>query len=79
MSSTDIVGIIIAINFVAMLLSVPIIGAGVWLAMEPNNPCVRILQQPVIILGILILVVALADGFAEECIVLMMGSDQILP
>ncbi|XP_031483233.1 protein TORNADO 2 [Nymphaea colorata] len=49
-----------AVNFVAMLLSVPVIGAGVWLTMEPDNACVKILQWPVIILGILILVVALA-------------------
>jgi ABC-type transport system involved in multi-copper enzyme maturation permease subunit len=57
--SNNVIG---AINFVAMLLSVPIIGAGIWLATEPDNSCVKILQWPVIILGILILVVALA-GF----------------
>lgn len=57
--SNNVIG---AINFVAMLLSIPIIGAGIWLAMEPDNSCVKILQWPVIILGILILVVALA-GF----------------
>ncbi|XP_010240868.1 PREDICTED: protein TORNADO 2-like [Nelumbo nucifera] len=51
-----------AINFVAMLLSIPIIGAGIWLATETDNSCVKILQWPVIILGILMLVVALA-GF----------------
>jgi len=57
--SSNVIG---AINFVAMLLSIPIIGAGIWLAMEPDNSCVKILQWPVIILGILILIVALA-GF----------------
>ncbi|RVX14387.1 Protein TORNADO 2 [Vitis vinifera] len=51
-----------AINFVAMLLSIPIIGTGIWLSTEPDNSCVKILQWPVIILGVLILVVALA-GF----------------
>lgn len=45
-----------------MLLSIPIIGAGIWLATEPDNSCVKILQWPVIILGVLILVVALS-GF----------------
>lgn len=54
--------VIAAINFVAMLLSIPIIGAGIWLATEPDNSCVKILQWPVIILGILFLVVAIA-GF----------------
>lgn len=57
--STNVIG---AINFVAMLLSIPVIGAGIWLATEPDNSCVKILQWPVIILGILILIVALA-GF----------------
>ncbi|KAF2298262.1 hypothetical protein GH714_020924 [Hevea brasiliensis] len=57
--SNNVIG---AINFAAMLLSIPIIGAGIWLAMEPDNSCVKILQWPVIILGILILVVALAGG-----------------
>ncbi|RWR81019.1 protein TORNADO 2 [Cinnamomum micranthum f. kanehirae] len=51
-----------AINLVAMLLSIPIIAAGIWLASEPDNGCVAILQWPVIIIGILVLVVALA-GF----------------
>lgn len=57
--SNNVIG---AINFVAMLLSIPIIGAGIWLATEPDNSCVKILQWPVIILGVLILVVALS-GF----------------
>ncbi|KAK4561961.1 hypothetical protein RGQ29_004708, partial [Quercus rubra] len=52
--------VIRVINSVAMLLSIPIIGAGIWLANEPDNSCVKLLQWPVIILGILILVVALA-------------------
>ncbi|XP_047339332.1 protein TORNADO 2-like [Impatiens glandulifera] len=51
-----------AINFIAILLSIPIIGSGIWLATEPDNSCIKLLQWPVIILGILILIVALA-GF----------------
>ncbi|GAB4834754.1 Protein TORNADO 2 [Ancistrocladus abbreviatus] len=57
--SNNVIG---AINFVAMLLSIPIIGAGIWLTTEADNSCMKILQWPVIILGILIFVVALA-GF----------------
>lgn len=57
--SNNVIG---AINFVAVLLSIPVIGAGIWLATETDNSCVKILQWPVIILGILILIVALA-GF----------------
>lgn len=57
--SNNVIG---AINFIAVLLSIPIIGAGIWLANEPDNSCIKILQWPVIILGVLILAVALA-GF----------------
>ncbi|XP_031486372.1 tetraspanin-2 [Nymphaea colorata] len=51
-----------ALNFVALLCSVPIIGAGIWLASKPDNECVRLIRWPLIILGVLILLVSLA-GF----------------
>ncbi|CAF1994282.1 unnamed protein product [Brassica oleracea var. botrytis] len=57
--SNNVIG---CINFIAVLLSLPVIGAGIWLAMETVNSCVKILQWPIIILGILILLVGLA-GF----------------
>ncbi|KAK4745257.1 hypothetical protein SAY87_011569 [Trapa incisa] len=49
-----------AINLIAFLLSVPIIGAGVWLVTQSDNSCVNILHWPVIILGTLSLLAALA-------------------
>ncbi|XP_008786324.2 protein TORNADO 2-like [Phoenix dactylifera] len=54
--------IIAAINFMAMLLSIPVIAAGIWLSTQTDNSCVKLLQWPVISLGIVMLVVALA-GF----------------
>ncbi|XP_023552937.1 protein TORNADO 2 [Cucurbita pepo subsp. pepo] len=54
--------VIAAINFIALLLSIPIIGAGIWLATQADNACVQVLQWPVIVLGIVILLVALT-GF----------------
>ncbi|XP_052170747.1 protein TORNADO 2 [Diospyros lotus] len=62
--SNNVIG---AINFVAVLLSIPIIGAGIWLATEQNNSCVKILQWPIIILGVLILAVALAGFVGGFC------------
>ncbi|KAG5017027.1 hypothetical protein JHK85_023163 [Glycine max] len=50
------------INFVAVLLSIPIIDVRIWLTTEPGDSCVKVLLWPAIILGVLILVVALA-GF----------------
>ncbi|KAI3932123.1 hypothetical protein MKW92_005767 [Papaver armeniacum] len=55
--SHSVIGVI---NFIATLLSIPIIGAGIWLMTLPDNSCVKILQWPVVILGILILVVGIA-------------------
>ncbi|KAI3845131.1 hypothetical protein MKX03_019798 [Papaver bracteatum] len=55
--SHSVIGVI---NFIATLLSIPIIGAGIWLTTLPDNSCVKILQWPVVILGILILVVGIA-------------------
>ncbi|CAN7124535.1 unnamed protein product [Brassica rapa subsp. narinosa] len=52
--------IIGCINFIAVLFSIPIIGAGIWLTTRTVNSCFMLLQWPVIILGILILLVGLA-------------------
>lgn len=57
--SNNVIGVI---NFIAVLLSIPIIGTGIWLTTLPAESCIKILQYPVIILGVLILVVAMA-GF----------------
>jgi len=51
-----------AINFVAALLSIPVIAAGIWLSTQGDNACVQILQWPVIALGVAVLAVGLA-GF----------------
>ncbi|KAA0038570.1 hypothetical protein IC582_006939 [Cucumis melo] len=51
-----------AINFIAMVVSIPIIGAGIWLATQQDNACVQILQWPLIIFGVVVLLVAVA-GF----------------
>ncbi|XP_042519470.1 tetraspanin-2 [Macadamia integrifolia] len=50
------------VNFFALLSSIPIIGAGIWLASKPDNECVHLFRWPVVLLGILMLMVSLA-GF----------------
>lgn len=54
--------VIAGINFIAILLAIPIIGVGIWLSTLPDSSCVSVLQWPLIILGVLILIVAIA-GF----------------
>lgn len=61
--SDKLVGIL---NFLTFLLSIPIIGAGVWLAKQHHTDCFRFLQGPVIALGVFILLVSLA-GFFGSC------------
>ncbi|CAJ2647233.1 protein TORNADO 2-like [Trifolium pratense] len=55
--SNNIIGFI---NLLAVIISIPIIGAGIWLTNEPADTCIKFLQWPVIILGVLLLIVSLA-------------------
>ncbi|KAL0315755.1 UNVERIFIED_CONTAM: Tetraspanin-2 [Sesamum radiatum] len=50
------------LNFVALMCSIPIISAGIWLASKPDNECIHWLRWPLVFLGIAFLVVALT-GF----------------
>ncbi|TKY44513.1 Tetraspanin-2 protein [Spatholobus suberectus] len=50
------------LNFMALLASIPITGAGVWLASKPDNECFHNFRWHVLILGLLVLLVSLA-GF----------------
>ncbi|GMJ07355.1 tetraspanin2 [Hibiscus trionum] len=50
------------LNFIAIICSIPIIAAGIWLAQQPDNGCIHLFRWPVLLLGLLILLVSLA-GF----------------
>ncbi|KAK6144495.1 hypothetical protein DH2020_021315 [Rehmannia glutinosa] len=55
------------LNFLTFLLSVPILGGGIWLSSRANTTdCMQFLQWPLIIIGVSIMVVSLA-GFAGAC------------
>ncbi|KAF3453086.1 hypothetical protein FNV43_RR03520 [Rhamnella rubrinervis] len=55
------------LNFMTFLLSVPILGGGIWLSSRANNTdCLKFLQWPLIVIGVAIMVVSLA-GFAGAC------------
>ncbi|KAI5322209.1 PREDICTED: tetraspanin-3 [Prunus dulcis] len=55
------------LNFATFLLSIPILGGGIWLSGRANNTdCLKFLQWPLIIIGVSIMVVSLA-GFAGAC------------
>lgn len=50
------------LNFVAMVLSVLIIGSGIWLASKQDTECVRFFRWPLITIGVVLLLVT-AAGF----------------
>ncbi|KAF7805554.1 tetraspanin-3-like [Senna tora] len=63
-SSNHLIGVV---NFLTFLLSIPILGGGIWLSSRANNTdCLKFLQWPLIVIGVCIMVVSLA-GFAGAC------------
>jgi len=63
-NSNHLIGVL---NFLTFLLSIPILGGGIWLSTRANNTdCLKFLQWPLIIIGVSIMVVSLA-GFAGAC------------
>ncbi|KAK4781295.1 hypothetical protein SAY87_017401 [Trapa incisa] len=61
--SNNLVGIL---NLVTFLLSLPILGAGIWLSNRANTDCERFLEKPVIALAVFLLVVSVA-GLVGAC------------
>ncbi|KAF7823451.1 tetraspanin-3-like [Senna tora] len=63
-ASNHLIGLL---NFLTFLLSIPILGGGIWLSSRATTTdCLRFLQWPLIVIGISIMVVSLA-GFAGAC------------
>ncbi|KAL2482893.1 Tetraspanin-8 [Forsythia ovata] len=61
--SNSLVGIL---NIITVLLSIPIIGGGIWLSKQANTECERFLDKPVIALGVFVLLVSIA-GLVGSC------------
>jgi hypothetical protein len=55
------------VNFVTLVLSLPIIAVGIWLAKQQNTVCYHFLEWPVIIIGAIILVVSLVGMLGAWC------------
>lgn len=63
-TSNHLIGLL---NFLTFLLSIPILGGGIWLSTRANTTdCLRFLQWPVIVIGASIMILSLA-GFAGAC------------
>ncbi|XWS16933.1 hypothetical protein CRYUN_Cryun33cG0024400 [Craigia yunnanensis] len=62
--SNNLVGIL---NFITFLLSIPILGAGIWLRRHGLTECERFLDTPVIVIGVFLMVVSLAGLIGACC------------
>eukprot|EP01018_Ginkgo_biloba_P014720 Gb_25195 [translate_table: standard] len=60
-------GIIGILNFLTFLLSIPILGGGIWLATRGSTDCEKFLQMPVIAIGVFLMVVSLAGIIGACC------------
>lgn len=54
------------VNGLTLLVSIFILGAGIWLATKGNSVCAKFLEWPVIVIGAFLLLVSLA-GFYGAC------------
>lgn len=61
--SNNVIGFL---NFVTFVLSVPILGGGIWLATKADTDCEKFLQWPMIAIGGFLMVVSLA-GLVGAC------------
>ncbi|XP_028773626.1 tetraspanin-8-like [Neltuma alba] len=62
--SNNLIGIL---NFLTLLLSIPILIAGIWLSRQADTDCERWLEKPVIVLGVFLLLVSLAGLIGACC------------
>ncbi|OAY63062.1 tetraspanin-7-like [Ananas comosus] len=59
-------GVLGALNVAALVLSVAVLGAGLWLGHRAGTDCERFLQRPIVAVGAFLLVFSLA-GIAGSC------------
>ncbi|KAM7267857.1 hypothetical protein ACFE04_010023 [Oxalis oulophora] len=62
--SNNLVGIL---NFLTFIISIPILGGGIWLSKHGTSECEKFLDTPIIILGIFLMLVSLAGLIGACC------------
>ncbi|XP_078443824.1 tetraspanin-8-like [Wolffia australiana] len=61
--SNSVIGIL---NVVALLVSIPVLGGGIWLAARGGGECERLLERPAMAVGIFLILLSLA-GLVGSC------------
>ncbi|URD94813.1 Tetraspanin family [Musa troglodytarum] len=61
--SNSLIGVL---NVITLVLSIPIIGGGIWLSQRANTDCEKFLERPLVALGVFLFLVSLA-GFVGAC------------
>ncbi|RWR91324.1 tetraspanin-8-like protein [Cinnamomum micranthum f. kanehirae] len=62
--SNNLVGLL---NFLTFLLSIPILGGGIWLSNRASTDCEKFLDRPIIALGVFLMLVSLAGLIGAWC------------
>lgn len=62
--SNNLVGIL---NIITFLISIPIIGGGIWLSKQADTECEKFLEKPVIALGVFVMLISLAGLIGSCC------------
>ncbi|XP_058113922.1 tetraspanin-8-like [Magnolia sinica] len=62
--SNNLIGIL---NFITFVLSIPILGGGIWLSTRASSDCEKFLDKPIIAIGVFLMLVSLAGLIGACC------------
>ncbi|GAB2246923.1 hypothetical protein Droror1_Dr00006805 [Drosera rotundifolia] len=62
--SNNLVGLL---NLLTLILSIPILGGGIWLSHRAHTDCEKFLEKPIIAIGVILLLISLAGLIGSCC------------
>ncbi|KAL9261937.1 Tetraspanin-8-like protein [Drosera capensis] len=62
--SNNLVGLV---NLLTLILSIPILGGGIWLSHRAHTDCEKFLEKPIIAIGVILLLISLAGLIGSCC------------
>ncbi|KAK6942369.1 Tetraspanin/Peripherin [Dillenia turbinata] len=55
------------LNFITLVLSIPILAVGIWLAQKGSTDCEKFLEKPIIVIGVFLMLVSIAGLIGACC------------